>query len=150
MKKLSSILVLMLIALMLFVSCNNSTPTKESGNSDEVKEASSAEKELFNTFLVASINAIKAEINGTDVPNLELDSDTSATFTGANFEGIVLYGTASMGEILKLNLTDGTELHGVAHTMECEGTRGEDGKITVTKLILDGKKLKYSGPISLQ
>lgn len=33
MKKISSILVLMLIALMLFVSCNNSTPTKEESNS---------------------------------------------------------------------------------------------------------------------
>lgn len=33
MKKISSILVLMLIALMLFVSCNNNTPTKEESNS---------------------------------------------------------------------------------------------------------------------
>lgn len=151
MKKLSSILVLMLIALMLFVSCNNSTPTKEeSVNSDEVKEATPEEKELFRTLLRASIGAISSKIQGNNIPNLELSDNTeSATFTGASFENIVLFGTASMGNTLKLNLTDGTKYNGVAHKLDCEGTQGENDTIIVTKLILDGKTLKYSDPISL-
>ena len=45
MKKLSSLLVLMLIALMLFVSCNNSTPTKEEPAKEEPAKEEPAKEE---------------------------------------------------------------------------------------------------------
>ena len=49
MKKISSILVLMLIALMLFVSCNGSTPTKEESNSSSTDSSNNNSNDNTST-----------------------------------------------------------------------------------------------------
>ena len=152
MKKLSSILVLMLIALMLFVSCNNSTPTKESGNSDEVKEASPAEKELILNLLNAAMGAISNSSSSGAV--LMTDSATGeqvATFNNISNEagGLTLNGEARLSETtVTLKLEEGTKFANVPHTLYCEGSRNAEDNIEVKTLELDGKKLKYSEPIS--
>lgn len=189
MKKLLSFLVLMLIALTLFIGCENNTPTKDnSGNGgtntpvekpedsetpetptdpeapgnpgegteepetpetpetpEEPREANDTEKAIFNTLFTASMSAIMNNVNG-----VEFTSQTDASFTNVIVDNIKLCGSASMDNIMKLDLTDGTEIDNNAHKMYCEGTRNESGMITVTKFILDDQELTGIGPISLE
>ena len=147
MKKFSSFLVLMLIALMLFVSCNNSTPTKE------IEEATDEEKSLFMTFYMAAIAAIlDPEASGADVTVDPSTGDYVATFNNIGKPGnIVLNGEVRITkgyEKFVLNLGKGTEFKGKQHTIYAEAKPTKDEKLSIVSLNLDGKKLKISDPIS--
>lgn len=109
MKKLSSFFVLMLIALMLFVSCNGSTPTKEESNSSSngstptvtERAATDADYTLFATLS----NVLMNDIVSNRIHNSELipegckreqDDSTntiSLTFNSCEFDSYNLDGS---------------------------------------------------------
>ena len=109
MKKLSSFLVLMLIALTLFVSCNGSTPTKEESNSSSngstptvtERAATDADYTLFATLsnvLMNDIvsNRIKHNVGIPEGCTREQDDSTntiSLTFNSCEFDSYNLDGS---------------------------------------------------------
>ena len=113
MKKISSILVLMLIALMLFVSCNNSTPTKEESNSSSTdssnnnsndntstvteRTATDDDYTLFLNSYAVIIDDLENRINkDINIPNgVTSSSDGSTrtiTFNSCEFDSYAING----------------------------------------------------------
>ena len=142
MKKLSSVLVLMLIALMMFVSCNNNTAVKE-------RPATTEDAEIFALLQSA---ATYYAFSTTEIEGVERDKDGN-TYT-ASFNNVkvinpntkevvaILNGTAKLigtqesGTII-LDLVNGTQYKGKAHTLYAKQTSSSK----YPEIIIDGYKL---------
>ena len=145
MKKLSYLLVLMLIALMLFVSCNNNTSVKE-------RVATKEDMQMVSNLLGAVMYMAG---NYTEEQGVKVDSKTN-TVTFKNAKGVdevsgdvvvVLNGTATMSEeVMILDLGSGTQYYGKGHTIYAKANlkTGEE------EIIIDGYKLTDIDKVQLK
>lgn len=137
MKKLSSFLVLMLIALMLFISCNGSTPTKE-------RAATAEDAEIVSTLVYSALYALQGNLDGvTPISENTIKFDNVKVNNPSTLEEIcILNGTAKFegtqqSGTLILDLTTGTQYKGKGHTLYAKSST--DGKNI--EIELDGYKL---------
>ena len=134
MKKFSVIFVAMLIALMLFVGCENKP--KE-------RPAKAEDMEVFGLLSNAAEYLVFSNADGVDLN--KSGNKTSAVFTNAKYKAnnviIILNGTYlvegnKQSGKMKLDLTSGTSINGKGHTLYVEGSTGG-----VPEIILDGYRL---------
>lgn len=145
MKKLSSFLVLMLIALMLFVSCNGSTPTKEEPAKLEERAATPEDAEIVSALVSSALNAVRENLDGVT----RIEDDNTVKFDNVKvinpttqevicvLNGTAKYeGTQQLGTLI-LDLTTGTKYKDKGHTLYAKSST--DGKNI--EIVLDGYKL---------
>ena len=145
MKKLSSFLVLMLIALMLFVSCNGSTPTKEEPAKLEERAATPEDAEIVSALVSSALNAVRENLDGVT----RIEDDNTVKFDNVKvinpttqevicvLNGTAKYeGTKQLGTLI-LDLTTGTKYKDKGHTLYAKSST--DGKNI--EIVLDGYKL---------
>ena len=147
MKKISSILVLMLIALMLFVSCNGSTPTKEESNSSSngstptvtERAATDEDYDLFKTLSIILIEdltnreTLPEGCTKNQVEDTSIFTFNSCEFDSYNLDGSTLHvklnGNATIraeGEREEnvdyyiYNITEGSSIGGIKYTLNTE------------------------------
>lgn len=131
MKKISVLLVLMLLALMLFVSCE-SKPKERDATQEDLK--------IIGLLQGACEYAIEFEPSGTKVEYIE-DVEGKATFnnvkvTTPSGDVIILCGSASESRTEGIiNLTSGTSVNGKGHTYYFKITKAG------YECVLDGVKL---------
>lgn len=146
MKKLSSVLVLMLIALMMFVSCNNNTAVKE-------RPATTEDATILDTIgsgaISTAIDAFSGKFDPAKINGISMSED-GKVITFNNFKitnsstqtTVILYGTYQTIENgFCLDLTTGTQLNGKGHTLYCKVTYNESTKQGLQEIIVDGYKL---------
>ncbi|MDY4799007.1 MAG: hypothetical protein SO157_06650 [Bullifex sp.] len=134
MKKFSVIVVAMLIALMLFVGCENK-PKERAATTDDMK--------VFGLLSNAAYSLAFSDAEGVD-PTITKNK-ISVVFTNAEYNDgyysirlngtFVAEGNKQSGK-MKLDLTSGTSINGKGHTLYAEGSSGG-----VPEIILDGYRL---------
>ncbi|MDD7271618.1 MAG: hypothetical protein PUH25_07030 [Spirochaetales bacterium] len=142
MKKLSSLLVLMLIALIMFVSCNNNTAVKERPATPEDAEifAALSSAATFYAFSPEEIEGVKRVHDG----NVYTASFNNVKFTNPETKEVVailngtakLVGTQESGTMI-LDLVNGTQYKGKAHTLYAKQTSSSK----YPEIVIDGYKL---------
>lgn len=161
MKKLSSCLVLMLIALMLFVSCNGSTPTKLEERDATVEDAVL----VLSSFVAAQSITDFISTNGNLPPNVQLGNNSYSHFVfvepGYTFNKNEVSGTL-IGNLkfeiaqdlssitYSCDLTKGTIINGKAHELKASvkvynymsnPENNAEPEYIVEEVIIDGKKV---------
>lgn len=169
MKKISTILVLMLIALMLFVSCNNSTPTKDNSTengsnntqTEETPDETPKERDAVAADYDLVLNIFNAiQIFGSKVGDLPADSyeivgENNFEFKNCQFSSystngsnlsVILNGSVNMEKVSETefhytcNLTKGTKIGDTDYTVEADLTFGSTG-YNFTTAIINGIKV---------
>lgn len=147
MKKISLFMVIMLIALMVFVGCDN--------NKVKERKATPEDAEVFLAFYYGASTAIDKKLSGTKQVNM-----TDYTFDNVQIKDdrgenviIVLNGNASVEvkegvAIVHYNVLSGSSYKNVGHTMNCNislvPSDNDPSKKPVLKsyeIILDGYKI---------
>ena len=137
MKKFSVLFVAMLIALMLFVGCENKP--KE-------RPAKAEDMEVFGMLIAAADGLMKSGDELDSVKITKAPNKISVVYTNAEYKRddsiiilngtVVIEGNEQSGRT-KLNLTSGTSINGKGHTLYAEGS--SSSKVPV--IILDGYRL---------
>lgn len=140
MKKFSVLFVAMLIALMLFVGCENKPKERPAKEED---------MEVFGMLTGAASTLLYSgdKVEGVDItPATPGSNKISVVFTNAEYKKgdliIILNGTGVIemqGESgkMKLDLTSGTSINGKGHTLYVEASSSSK----VPEIILDGYRL---------
>ncbi len=143
MKKFSVIFVVMLVALMMFVSCNGNSPTKERPATKEEIEIGSA---LFNSVFTATGYIGDDSDTQTEKGNGYIYTFTKTKVKDDKGLDIILNGTYERSfpnntDILVMDLTTGTQVNGKDHTMYYKYTYNVETKKYTIELVLDGNKI---------
>lgn len=144
MKKFSVIFVVMLVALMMFVSCNGNTPTKERPATKEEIEIGSA---LYDSVSIAIYRIDDKSVTDTQTETGNLYTFDKTVVKDEDLKlDTILNGTYEKSytgntDTFVLNLTSGTQVNGKDHTMYYKYTYNIETKKSTIELVLDGNKL---------
>ena len=144
MKKFSVIFVAMLIALMLFVGCENK-PKERAATKDDMALVI----KLGSGAIRTAGNAISGEFDPADINGVSMNKEkTVVTFdkskitnktTGTTVIACGTYTKTENGYIL--DLTSGTQLDGTGHTLYYKYSFDETTNKSTQECVLDGVKL---------
>lgn len=165
MKKISTILVLMLIALMLFVSCNNSTPTKDNSTpAEETPKVRAATDDDYTLFITLS-NVIMSDLENREPEERPTGASFSAdsstiTLDSCEFDSYAIDGSSlhvklngtvtvkSEGEAENIvyyytfNLTEGSTIGNTAFTAYIEfSSTGTSKEANFSKITINDAKI---------
>lgn len=165
MKKISTILVLMLIALMLFVSCNNNTPTKDNSTpAEETPKERAATEDDYTLFITLS-NVIMSDLGNREPEERPTGASFSAdsstiTLDSCEFDSYAIDGSSlhvklngtvtvkSEGEAENVvyyytfNLTEGSTIKNTAFTAYMEfSSKGTADGANFSKITINDAKI---------
>lgn len=144
MKKISLFMVIMLIALMVFVGCDN--------NKVKERKATSEDVVIVLSYYYATSNAINNNLSGVTQINYTDYSFNNVTVTNNSGYTVVLNGKASVElkngiSTANLTLSNGSSVNNVGHTlnmtikMVMTDNNQDMPEIKSSEIVLDGYKL---------